>query len=197
MPLPSAPQLHPLYRMSHPSRAAATHPGVLSALQSNLMLFFTGAAPPFLDILADQEKSTRSGRTRRGGVCTGEEAAALMKELFSAAIGTLRPSPRRAWQAKKRYPAHSSPRIDQLYDVRGSTARWGQNTAPAAEDFLLLLRPSFRRGAAPRCSGGLCRNGFCLRRSGAHVIVNDPFIDPRRTRPARDGPFCSVIAATV
>ena len=33
-------------------------PGVLSALQSNLMLFFTGAAHHSWDILADQEEST-------------------------------------------------------------------------------------------------------------------------------------------
>src|SRR5579862_559702 len=34
-------------------------PGILSALQANLMLFFTGAAHHSWDILADQEESTR------------------------------------------------------------------------------------------------------------------------------------------
>ena len=48
-------------------------PGILSALQANLMLFFTGAAHHSWDILADQEESTRlPSRTRGGSPASGE-----------------------------------------------------------------------------------------------------------------------------
>ena len=58
-------------------------PGVLSALQSNLMLFFTGAAHHSWDILADQEKSTRvADGPALEALHQVKEAAAMMKEAL-------------------------------------------------------------------------------------------------------------------
>jgi len=58
-------------------------PGVLSALQSNLMLFFTGAAHHSWDILAEQEKSTRlADGPAVEALHRVKEAAALMKEAL-------------------------------------------------------------------------------------------------------------------
>jgi D-glycero-alpha-D-manno-heptose-7-phosphate kinase len=158
-------------------------PGVLSALQSNLMLFFTGAAHHSWDILADQEKSTRlPDGPAVEALHQVKEAAALMKEALLCGdlehFGHLLDD---AWQAKKRISHRiSSPRIDHLYGVAcASGALGGKITGAGGGGFLLLY-------SEPECQAGvrsaMQREGvqemaFAFDGQGAQVIVNDPFID--------------------
>jgi D-glycero-alpha-D-manno-heptose-7-phosphate kinase len=158
-------------------------PGVLSALQSNLMLFFTGAAHHSWDILADQEESTRlPAGPAVEALHQVKEAAALMKEALLCGdlehFGHLLDD---AWQAKKRVSHRiSNPRIDQLYDVaREHGAMGGKITGAGGGGFLLLYsEPACHdavRSAMQR--EGVQEMAFTFDGQGAQVIVNDPFID--------------------
>jgi len=158
-------------------------PGVLSALQSNLMLFFTGAAHHSWDILADQEKSTRlPDGPAVEALHQVKEAAALMKEALLCGnlehFGHLLDD---AWQAKKRISHRiSSPRIDHLYGLAcASGALGGKITGAGGGGFLLLY-------SEPECQAavrsalqreGVQEMAFAFDGQGAQVIVNDPFID--------------------
>jgi D-glycero-alpha-D-manno-heptose-7-phosphate kinase len=158
-------------------------PGVLSALQSNLMLFFTGAAHHSWDILADQEKSTRLPEGPAvEALHQVKEAAATMKQALLCGdlehFGHLLDD---AWQAKKRVSNRiSNPRIDHLYEVaRDHGALGGKITGAGGGGFLLLYsEPAYReavRFALQR--EGIQEMAFAFDSQGAQVIVNDPFID--------------------
>jgi D-glycero-alpha-D-manno-heptose-7-phosphate kinase len=158
-------------------------PGVLSALQSNLMLFFTGAAHHSWDILADQEKSIRGpDGPAVEALHEVKEAAARMKDALLCGdlehFGHLLDD---AWQAKKRISQRiSSPRIDHLYGVaRESGALGGKITGAGGGGFLLLYtEPSAQidvRSAMQR--EDVQEMAFAFDTQGAQVIVNDPFID--------------------
>jgi D-glycero-alpha-D-manno-heptose-7-phosphate kinase len=158
-------------------------PGVLSALQSNLMLFFTGAAHHSWDILADQEKSTRlPDGPAVEALHQIKEAAVLMKESLLCGdlehFGHLLDD---AWQSKKRISQRiSSPRIDHLYEVaRSNGVLGGKITGAGGGGFLLLY-------AEPACQDAVRsalqaeavqEMAFAFDGQGAQVIVNDPFID--------------------
>jgi len=158
-------------------------PGVLSALQSNLMLFFTGAAHHSWDILAEQEESTRLP----AGVAVEalhqvKEAAALMREALLCGdlehFGHLLDD---AWQAKKRVsPRISNQRIDHLYEVaREHGVVGGKITGAGGGGFLLLYSESACQNAVRSAmqEEGLQEMAFTFDCQGAQVIVNDPFID--------------------
>jgi len=158
-------------------------PGVLSALQANLMLFFTGAAHHSWDILADQEKSTRLPEgTAVEALHQVKEAAVLMKDALQCGdlehFGHLLDD---AWQAKKRISQRiSSPRIDHLYTAaRESGALGGKITGAGGGGFLLLYSEANCqadvRSAMQR--EGVQEMAFAFDTQGAQVIVNDPFID--------------------
>jgi galactokinase/mevalonate kinase-like predicted kinase len=158
-------------------------PAVLSALQSNLMLFFTGAAHHSWDILADQEKSTRLADSPTvEALHQVKEAAILMKESLLCGdlehFGHLLDD---AWQSKKRISQRiSSPRIDHLYEVaRAHGVLGGKITGAGGGGFLLLyaepgcqdaVRSAMQAEAAQEMA-------FAFDGQGAQVIVNDPFID--------------------
>jgi D-glycero-alpha-D-manno-heptose-7-phosphate kinase len=157
--------------------------GILAALQSNLMLFFTGAAHHSWDILADQEESIR----RPAGPAVEalhqlKEAAAMMKAALQCGdlehFGRLLND---AWQAKKRVSHHiSNPRIDHLYEVaRERGALGGKITGAGGGGFLLLYsEPGCQAAVRSALHGeGLQEMAFAFDGQGAQVIVNDPFID--------------------
>jgi D-glycero-alpha-D-manno-heptose-7-phosphate kinase len=158
-------------------------PGVLSALQSRLMLFFTGAAHHSWDILADQEKSTRLP----SGVAVEalheiKNAAVLMREALLTGdldhFGYLLDG---AWQAKKRVSSRiSNQRIDHLYRLaRTQGAEGGKITGAGGGGFLLLYaNPKCQDNVRQAMQGeGLQEMAFTFDHQGAQVIVNDPFID--------------------
>jgi D-glycero-alpha-D-manno-heptose-7-phosphate kinase len=158
-------------------------PGVLSGLQSNLMLFFTGSAHHSWDILADQEESTRlpTGPAVEA-LHQVKEVAALMKEALHCGdlehFGRLLDD---AWQAKKRISHRiSNPRIDRFYAVaREQGAVGGKITGAGGGGFLLLYaEPACQDAVRTALQGeGLQEMAFAFDSQGAQVIVNDPFID--------------------
>jgi D-glycero-alpha-D-manno-heptose-7-phosphate kinase len=158
-------------------------PGILSELQSSLMLFFTGAAHHSWDILADQEESTRlpSGPAVEA-LHEVKEAAAMMKAALECGdlehFGHLLDD---AWQAKKRISHRiSNPRIDHLYRVaRERGALGGKITGAGGGGFLLLYsEPACQEAVrAALQAEGLQEMAFTFDGQGAQVIVNDPFID--------------------
>ncbi|MGC2550535.1 MAG: hypothetical protein WA437_09745 [Candidatus Sulfotelmatobacter sp.] len=158
-------------------------PGILSALQANLMLFFTGAAHHSWDILADQEESTRlpTGPAVEA-LHQVKEAGALMKEALLCGnlehFGHLLDD---AWQAKKRVSQRiSNPRIDHFYALaREHGAVGGKITGAGGGGFLLLYaEPASQAAVRVALQGeGLQEMAFAFDTQGAQVIVNDPFID--------------------
>ncbi len=176
------------YIRFHPDGSAQVEPllldpAVLSSLQSNLMLFFTGAAHDSWDILAEQEQSTRQPLGPAvEALHEVKEAALKMKEALLCGnlerFGCLLDE---AWQAKKRVSHRiSNPRIDTLYrSAREHGALGGKITGAGGGGFLLLycepgghaaLRSTMQRE-------GLQEMAFAFDGQGAQVIVNDPFID--------------------
>ena len=158
-------------------------PGVLSALQSNLMLFFTGAAHHSWDILAAQEESTRlPDGPAIEALHQVKEAAALMKEALLCGnlehFGHLLDD---AWQAKKRVSHRiSSPRIDHLYTVaKNAGAMGGKITGAGGGGFLLLYSEPVCQETVRSAMQleGVQEMAFDFDAQGAQVIVNDPFID--------------------
>jgi D-glycero-alpha-D-manno-heptose-7-phosphate kinase len=157
--------------------------GVLSALQSNLMLFFTGAAHHSWDILASQEESTRQpGGPAVEALHEVKEAGARMKEALLCGdlehFGHLLDD---AWQAKKRVSQRiSSARIDHLYQVaRDHGVLGGKITGAGGGGFLLLYSDPACRNAVRSAmqQEGAQEMAFAFDSQGAQVIVNDPFID--------------------
>jgi D-glycero-alpha-D-manno-heptose-7-phosphate kinase len=157
--------------------------GILAALQANLMLFFTGAAHHSWDILADQEKSTlQPSGSAVAALHQVKEAGAMMKEALLCGnlehFGHLLDD---AWQAKKRVSNRiSNPRIDHFYQTaRENGAIGGKITGAGGGGFLLLYAEPACQSAV-RCAlqgEGLQEMAFAFDTQGAHVIVNDPFID--------------------
>jgi D-glycero-alpha-D-manno-heptose-7-phosphate kinase len=158
-------------------------PGVLTTLQSNLMLFFTGAAHHSWDILADQEESTRlPAGPAVEALHQVKEAAALMKEALLCGdlehFGHLLDD---AWQAKKRVSNRiSNPHIDRLYQAaRDHGALGGKITGAGGGGFLLLYSEPACHAAVRSAMQreGVQEMAFTFDGHGAQVIVNDPFID--------------------
>jgi D-glycero-alpha-D-manno-heptose-7-phosphate kinase len=163
-------------------------PAVLTELQRNLMLFFTGSAHHSWSILQEQESSTRN---QTGGALEAlHEVKALGIRMRSALqqgdlreIGTLL---HEGWQAKRRISTKiSTPHIDELYTLaRKHGALGGKITGAGGGGFLLLycepdLQPDVREAMRRH---GIQEMTFGFDMQGAQAIVNDPFInrDERR-----------------
>jgi D-glycero-alpha-D-manno-heptose-7-phosphate kinase len=158
-------------------------PAVLNGLQSNLMLFFTGAAHHSWDLLADQEASTKhAAGPAVEALHEIKETALRMKEALLCGnlehFGHLLDD---AWQAKKRVSLRiSSPRIDRLYEAaRAHGALGGKITGAGGGGFLLLYaeRSCQEPVRAAMQNEGVQEMAFGFDAQGAQVIVNDPFID--------------------
>jgi D-glycero-alpha-D-manno-heptose-7-phosphate kinase len=158
-------------------------PTLLRELESNLMLFFTGAAHNSWTILKEQETSTRqhSGAT----IDALHEVKALGAQMRTALQqGELHQLGRllhEAWQAKRRVSSRiSTPRIDELYDLAiRNGAIGGKITGAGGGGFLLLYceadhQPTVRE---VMLHAGVREMAFGFDTQGAQSIVNDPFID--------------------
>jgi D-glycero-alpha-D-manno-heptose-7-phosphate kinase len=158
-------------------------PAVITELQNNLMLFFTGAAHHSWNILAEQEKSTEQGNRRP------VEALHEIKELAYRMRDALRAGELRdfaamlneGWHAKKRVSSRiSNSRIDSLYDIAiRNGALGGKITGAGGGGFLLLFCEPPRQEDVRRALAieGLKEMTFHFDFQGAQVVVNDAFID--------------------
>jgi D-glycero-alpha-D-manno-heptose-7-phosphate kinase len=159
------------------------NPAVLTELQQNLMLFFTGSSHHSWSILQDQESSTR--KQNSAAVEALHEVKALGIRMRNALqqgdlreLGTLLHD---GWEAKRRVSTKiSTPHIDELYTLaREHGALGGKITGAGGGGFLLLycelecqqnVREAMRRHDVHEMT-------FRFDLHGAQAIVNDPFIN--------------------
>jgi D-glycero-alpha-D-manno-heptose-7-phosphate kinase len=176
------------YISFHPDGGTLVEPveleaAVLRELQSNLMLFFAGAAHHSWTILREQEESTRSGH----GVAVEalHEVKALgvrMREsLERGELHQFGELLHEAWQAKRRISDKiSTPRIDKLYSLAlHHGALGGKITGAGGGGFLLFYcEPPYQTAVREIMrEEGVHEMTFGFDTQGAQVIVNDPFID--------------------
>jgi len=158
-------------------------PVILAELQSNLMLFFTGAAHHSWTILKDQEQSS----ARPDG--TALDALHRIRGLVDRMHGEVQKGKLHAfgelldegWRAKKLVSDKiSNSRIDDLYALaKANGALGGKITGAGGGGFLLLYceRSNQQRVRNAFLDVGIREMQFEFDFHGAKVIANDPFID--------------------
>jgi D-glycero-alpha-D-manno-heptose-7-phosphate kinase len=180
-------------------------PAVVRELESNLMLFFTGAAHNSWTILREQEASTlrHSGPTLQALHEVKALGALMRAALEQGDLHQFGELLHEAWQAKRRVSKKiSNPRIDELYSLAvHNGALGGKITGAGGGGFLLLYcemenQPAVREAMH---SAGVSEMTFAFDSQGAQVVVNDPFFDgdeatgrlwvftPRASTPERTG----------
>lgn len=158
-------------------------PQIMTQLQSNLKLFFTGSSHHSWSILEEQEQFTR-----KQSVSTIEAlhevralASSMRDALISGSLTKFGALLDEAWYAKKRFSSRiSNARIDQLYDLaRRHGASGGKITGAGGGGFLLLYcEPSYQEAVRNAMAAeGIHEMTLQFDFQGAQVIVNDPFID--------------------
>ena len=155
----------------------------LREFESNLMLFFTGAAHNSWELLQQQEQSTKSGV--RSTVDSLREIRELADHLRGALLKGDLPTfgalLHEGWEAKKKISSHiSNPLIDQAYALaRQNGALGGKITGAGGGGFLLLFSEERHQEKVRDAMAqlGLREVAFGLDFQGAHVVANDPFID--------------------
>lgn len=156
---------------------------LVSELQGSLMLFFTGAAHYSWNILAEQEKVTARGSGKPVEALHAIKALACeMREALRAGdLIRFASMLHESWQAKRRVSSKiSNSRIDGLYDLAlRSGALGGKITGAGGGGFLLLFCEPQRQERVRQAlaTEGLREMTFNFDFQGAHVLVNDPFID--------------------
>lgn len=152
-------------------------------LQAHLLLFFTGVAHHSWSILKEQEAATRHGSG--SAVDALHEVKALAGRMRNALLqedllgfGKLL---HLGWMAKRRVSARiSDARIDGFYELaRQQGALGGKITGAGGGGFLLLFCQPDRQQSVRDAlqQQGLQEMKFAFDMQGAHVLVNDPFID--------------------
>ena len=156
---------------------------VLRELQSNLMLFFAGAAHHSWTILQEQEASTRSGHGVAVEALHEVKAlgARMQESLERGNLHQFGELLHEAWQAKRRISDKiSTPRIDKLYSLAlHHGALGGKITGAGGGGFLLFYCEPAQQTAVREAmrEEGIHEMTFGFDTQGAQVIVNDPFID--------------------
>ncbi len=161
----------------------ALSPDVLRELQSNLMLFFTGASHNSWSILKAQEQATKLPSS--AAVESLQQIQILAKTMQAALLkGNLKEFGAlldEGWQAKRRVSDKiSNSRIDFLYGAaRQSGALGGKITGAGGGGFLLLYCEKDQQQNVRDALGkeGLREMTFEFDFQGARVLVNDPFLD--------------------
>jgi D-glycero-alpha-D-manno-heptose-7-phosphate kinase len=158
-------------------------PAVLTELQNNLLLFFTGAAHHSWNILAEQETATAQRSPAPLDALHEIKALAysMRDALESGRLRHFAAMLHEAWLAKKRVSSKiSNSHIDAMYDLAiENGALGGKITGAGGGGFLLFYcePPSQDRVRQALAARGLKEMNFGFDFQGAHVLVNDPFID--------------------
>jgi len=156
---------------------------LLREFQGNLMLFFTGIAHNSWKLLEEQEQSTRKGTGQ--AIDSLHEIRALADRMRDVLLKgdflSFGAMMHEGWQAKKKISSQiSTSIIDNAYDAAMQNgALGGKVTGAGGGGFLLIFCEEDRQNDVRRALGelGIREMGFELDFDGAHVVVNDPFID--------------------
>ena len=158
-------------------------PETIQELQDNLMLFFTGISHDSWSILKQQDTNTRAagGKSLDALHSIKQYGLSMRSALERGDLQSFGNMLDQAWQQKKQVTAGiSNERIDHLYDLaRKNGAVGGKITGAGGGGFLLLycetdLQPRVRAAFA---SEGISEMMFKFDFTGAHLLVNDPFLD--------------------
>ena len=156
---------------------------MIRELESNLMLFFTGAAHNSWTILREQETSTlrHSGPTLEALHEVKALGALMRTALEQGQLHQFGELLHEAWQAKRRVSSKiSNAHIDELYSIATRNGALGGKITGAGGGGFLLLYCEAERQAAVRDAmhaAGIREMTFGFDTQGAQVVVNDPFID--------------------
>lgn len=158
-------------------------PDLIQELQSNLLLFFTGASHNSWAILQEQDESVR--KASAGTAEYLHEIRKLVEPMKSALLaGELRDFGlllHEGWEIKKRVsPKISNPRINEMYEAAlQNGALGGKITGAGGGGFLLLYCQRQHQQDVRRAllQVGAREMGFEFDFQGAQVVADDPFID--------------------
>jgi D-glycero-alpha-D-manno-heptose-7-phosphate kinase len=161
-------------------------PDVLRELQSNLMLFFTGASHSSWSILKAQEHS--SSQSTGSAIDALQEIHLLARSMQNALLdGNLRRFGSyldEGWRAKRRISDKiSNSRIDALYQLAlQNGALGGKITGAGGGGFLLLYCEGHAQARVRDAflKEGLSEMTFEFDYQGTQIVVNDPFLDDDR-----------------
>ena len=151
---------------------------VRDALQSRLLLFFTGASRTANDILQKQRQATHRNDQRVMASLHGLKAAAIeiRQALLSGDLPRVGEILHESWQLKKRLSRSvSNPRIDEIYErARRRGALGGKMTGAGGGGFLLLYcEPEAREAVAQEMRIlGLYQMDLHFDFGGAKVLLN-------------------------
>ncbi len=146
------------------------------ALQSRLMLFFTGVSRQSTTILREQKASiTRDDRAVLENLHYLKELALVMRRTFEledfSQFGSMLDE---SWQRKKQLSANIANRsIDTIYQAaRQAGAEGGKITGAGGGGFLLLCCPPEKQATVTKVmqSHGLKKLNFQFEEHGAHVL---------------------------
>jgi D-glycero-alpha-D-manno-heptose-7-phosphate kinase len=153
-------------------------PELNAALETRLMLFFTGRSRHSATILNEQRRNSERNRATviEALHVIKEAAIGLRRDLMRCNIDTVGDWLDRSWQAKRQLARGISDSwIDQWYEsARAAGAAGGKIAGAGGGGFLLLYCLPERQQAVTECleSNGLTRMDFRLESGGAMVIMN-------------------------
>ena len=162
-------------------------PDTIAGLESNILLFYTGAARDTARTLTAQTEALRAGDPAILGSLHAIKGMAhdTRRCLETGALDTFGEILHASWERKKQLaPGVSSPLIDEYYETaRAHGAIGGKITGAGGGGFLMLY---CGRGGGPRVTEALERRGvkrmdFSIDFDGARILVNNaiPFSVPR------------------
>jgi D-glycero-alpha-D-manno-heptose-7-phosphate kinase len=155
-----------------------TPPGVLAALQANLLLFFTGTARESSKILARQRENTErsQGDTLSALHAVRDMADALRDTLQHGDLAGFGEVLHAGWEHKKRFAAGvSNPEIDAAYAAaRAAGALGGKIAGAGGGGFMLIYCRDGAQAAVTEAldQRGLRRMDFRFEEGGARVLLN-------------------------
>lgn len=161
-------------------------PDILAALESNLMLFFTGTARNSFDILSVQDQRTAQADPQVvEALHRQKELVRPMREaLQGGELDRLGELLHEAWEIKKRVSSSiSSSRIDEIYlCARQYGALGGKITGAGGGGFLLLYCPQERQAAVREALAqfNMKEMLFGFDSHGSRIVYDDPLFDSDR-----------------
>ncbi len=149
-----------------------------SALQQNIMLFFTGSTRTASDILSQQKKASENQDPKVIDAlhAVKELVPVVQQALERGDVNALGDILHESWERKKKFATNvSNARIDELYTLaRRHGARGGKIAGAGGGGFLMLFcAPDYQDAVTRELEdAGLKRMAFHFEDGGAKVLMN-------------------------